>query len=517
MKKNMVCVAILFTGLLLCITLMTGGGSDAEDSTSVQNEQPNFLEYTVCTSSDDMIVGGSVNTTESPIPTDIVTFVVKDVNGTIVSKYTLECILDSENSTFEIVVNSLKLISDSSYKNAVVIIPQNLTHSAHTDSNGEKCKHSDGSYACTRVNPLGDIKSVETLIIQGSPVLGKLDGGYQFLNKGGSLRYFVIADNPTYSLGENGKYRDLINVRYCSNLQGVYFLSSGATLPSKIATSNSSIKTLDVYLSSSGNTQIPATLFAPYRDATADNCATVNLHFSRESTTPASFGDEDAAKMPTKHGITNFIIDVKSRYWLDYLGSMDVAGSVITNDYSMITVTGTPTHLITYSVSEGGKISVAEEAAEGQTVVVNVVPINGYYLKELRCKYGSSNETVADDNGYRFEMPDSDVELVAVFEKCIPTIESKHVVSGSQVSIDVDFKGNPSNGKTPVSASIYVKYAGDVGDVFTCGIFKMPVYSDGYSISYSTSMTSVAPVSYLIQVFAADGTCLNQKEVSISE
>lgn len=45
----------------------------------------------------------------------------------------------------------------------------------------------------------------------------------------------------------------------------------------------------------------------------------------------------------------------------------------------------------------------------------------------------------------------------------------------------------------------------------------MPVYSDGYSISYSTSMTSVAPVSYLIQVFAADGTCLNQKEVSISE
>lgn len=196
---------------------------------------------------------------------------------------------------------------------------------------------------------------------------------------------------------------------------------------------------------------------------------------------------------------------------------MDVAGSVITNDYSMITVTGTPTHLITYSVSEGGKISVAEEAAEGQTVVVNVVPINGYYLKELRCKYGSSNETVADDNGYRFEMPDSDVELVAVFEKCIPTIESKHVVSGSQVSIDVDFKGNPSNGKTPVSASIYVKYAGDVGDVFTCGIFKMPVYSDGYSISYSTSMTSVAPVSYLIQVFAADGTCLNQKEVSISE
>ena len=26
MKKNMVCVAILFTGLLLCITLMTGGG-----------------------------------------------------------------------------------------------------------------------------------------------------------------------------------------------------------------------------------------------------------------------------------------------------------------------------------------------------------------------------------------------------------------------------------------------------------------------------------------------------------
>lgn len=503
MRKSAVCVVIAILGILLVIASPIAG-SDADDSAS--SEQPVFGEYII--EMDGPIEKGDPDkTTTTPIPTDRVSFAVKNKQGEIVSKYSLNCILDDNASSFTVVKNTLKLTE--SYNNSVVIIPDKLVHSAHT-VDGVPCEHKGETYTCSKVNSLALGDSVETLIVKGSPELGSVSGGnYSNFITAGSLKTLIIEGNPTYCLGGLA----LVLGSGVKTLKEVHYLSSVETLP-QIWNSPSAASSLDVYLTSSEKTKIPANLLAPHRKASSDSYSTVNLHFSKGSLTPASF-DGTMLKKTTK---TNFIIDADSQYWTDYLRTSSVAQDVSLNEsgYSLMDVTGYPSHKINYTNYDGGSISSVAEAAKGQTVSIVVTPDDGYMLKDLKYTCAGVSNAIRDDGGYSFTMPDGDVQLVAVFEKCIPIIESKQTVSGSRICIDIDLNGMPSDGKAPSSISVFVRYAGGNADMFSKGTFTIPSYSDSYSASYETSITSQSPTSYLIQVFAADGTCLNQKEVLIS-
>lgn len=508
MRKSAVCAVIAILGMLFVIASPMAG-SDADDSTL--GEQSILSEYSI--SIDGSIEKGDDDkSTSTPKPTDRIPFVVKDKQDVTVSKYTLRCILDDDTSSFAVVMNSLVFFEG--YPNSVVIIPDELVHSAHTD-NGASCGHADKSYTCSKVNSLTlekDNAHVETLIVKGSPELGTANGGTpQSLITEGSLKNLIIEGNPTYSLSSSSSSVSLIDGSV--PIEKVFFLSQVEVFPI-IWSSNNKFPSLDVYLTSSEKTEIPADLLKPYRKATQESCSTVNLYFSENSVTPAKF---DGTKI-SKATKTNFVIDVKSQYWADYLKTSKVANEVDLNGegLSLIDVTGYPVHTIEYTQFDGGSISSVTEAASGQIVTIDVIPDDGYMLKELKYTNGNTSETIRDEGGYSFVMPDCDIKLVAVFEKCIPDIESKHTVSGSQISIDMKLTGTRSDGKVPSSISVYVRYAGDDADTFSKGTFVIPLYSNGYSVSYETSITTMNPASYLIQVFAADGTCLNQKEVLVS-
>lgn len=506
MRKSAVCVAVAILGVLFVMAFpMTG--SDADDS--IMEKQSVSSGYSISVDGE-IEDGGDDRSTTTPRPTCRVPFVVKDDQGVTVSKYTLRCVLDDTTSKFAVVMNSI--VFSESCDNTVVVIPDILEHTAHTD-NGVSCKHGDNvTYTCSNVGPLrfdGGNANVETLVVKGSPELGKSSGAAQsFITKGPSLKNLIIEGNPSYRLDT----RNLIDASV-SKLEKVYFLSEVETFP-MIWGTGSKILSLNIYLTSSEKTEIPANLLRPYNDASSTSCSTVNLHFSKDSVTPAKF-DGTMLRTITK---TNFIIDVESPYWADYLKTSKVADQVNLNNegFSLVDVTGYPAHEISYNQFDGGSISSVTKAASGQTVTIDVTPEDGYVLKELKYTYGSTSVTIRHEGGYSFVMPDRDIEVIAEFEKCIPVIESKHTVSGSQISIDMELTGTRSDGKVPSSISVYVRYAGDDADTFSKGTFVIPLYSNGYSVSYETSITTMNPASYLIQVFAADGTCLNQKEVLVS-
>lgn len=482
MKKSVVCVAVVIVVASLCVVSAIGG-TVADDGNAIQNDS-GFGKYTVSVDNE----GGGISTDTSSV--DKVNFVVK-CNNQIVSKYSFKCSLDSDKKTFGITTNSLSIVEGN-----VVIVPETFTHSSH-----DSCTHGDGDYTCVTVAPQ-NAKTAEILIIKGSPVLG--NDTSSVITKGASLKQLVIDGNPSYP------FSILVNYK-CSNLKEVHFLSDNPNLPNSL-TGSLNHSSLDVYLNSSSKTKIPGSLLSPSGSSLEDE-GTTNLHFSEASKLPASFGE---GTLPTGYSKTNFIIHTNSEYWDSYLKTGAVADKVITDEYRLITVTGFPSHTISCSSSEGGSIAVVGEAAKGESVVVKVIPDDGYMLKELRYNFNGTYTVIPDDGGYRFTMPDGDVQLVASFERCIPTVESSYVVSGSQISIDVNLGGDRSDGRAPSSVSVYVKYAGEEGDKFSVGTFRIPAYSNSYSLSYETSITSLTPVSYLVQVFAADGVCLNQKEVSLS-
>lgn len=493
----MVCVAVVIVVASLCVVSAIGG-IVAEDSNAIQNDS-GFEKYSVSVdTSEGGIEGSSINTTTTPKLVDLVHFIVK-CNDQIVSKYSFKCSL-TDNNTFEITTNSLELAEG--YENKVVIVPATFEHSSHKDVNGTDCSHSDGEYSCATVTPQST-KTVEILIIKGSPTLGTTVKNA--ITGGTNLKTVVIEGNPKYNC-------NVLMGTKCSNVKEIHFLSDNPNLPNSLV-SSLVLKSLDVYLNSTDKTTIPGALLNPGSNSTLADHGKINLHFSEGSKTPASFG---VGTNLAGYIETNFIIHANSEYWTSYLRTGKVASEVTTSEYSLITVTGSPSHKISCSSSEGGSIAVVSEAAKGESVVISVIPDDGYMLKELKYSYEGTYAAISDDGGYRFTMPDGDVQLVASFEKCIPVIESRHVVSGSQISIDVDLNGDRSDGRIPSSVSVYVKYAGEDGDKYSVGKLKIPSYSNDYSISYETSITSLKPVSYLIQVFAADGVCLNQKEVSIS-
>ncbi|MBQ3754592.1 MAG: hypothetical protein II867_00315 [Clostridia bacterium] len=76
-------------------------------------------------------------------------------------------------------------------------------------------------------------------------------------------------------------------------------------------------------------------------------------------------------------------------------------------------------HTITLNNTTNGSISCSTPwAAAGEDVVVSVTPDENYVLYTLKYSDGQSEYEIYEQNGvYSFEMPDSDVEITAVFRK----------------------------------------------------------------------------------------------------
>lgn len=76
-------------------------------------------------------------------------------------------------------------------------------------------------------------------------------------------------------------------------------------------------------------------------------------------------------------------------------------------------------HSISYQNGEGGTVSGPEEAAKGDSVKITVTPGEGYRLEHLNILSGSGTVNYTDNNDgtYTFEMPDSIVWIVPIFEQ----------------------------------------------------------------------------------------------------
>lgn len=499
MKKLIICAVAIVIGLSFCIV----SNIAASNVNGTDSDQVSF-DYSIEAKIDE-ITKGTSGSGINAIKVDVVPFVVSK-NNTEISKYTLKVAYDG--TSFIVKKNSLALIDG--FDNKVVVIPQSFTKVVEVDGTSISQE-----YTCETIETQST-KGVETLIIHGNPCIAADSSGLQTkaINvRSSPLRCLVFTGEPTYysKMGPMIFFNDGI-----VDMPAVYFLSSSAKLPNTIALATEIDSSMDVYLESTADTIIPGkildfdnTSFNP----TENNCTNVNLHFSANAEVPQQF---DCSSV-TKIGKFNFIIDVDSPYWAHYLGSGNVASKVVLNENVIVHAIGDPSFQITLAANEGGTVKVDDRAAEGQTVIVQATPSEGYYLKELKYSYGETSQTISGSDGYRFTMPAHEVKITAVFEKCIPSIKAEHTVSGSKIGIDVDLEGKPTDGKVPAKISIYVRYSGDDGDRFATGSFSIPVYSGSYQVSFETSMTFGSPVSYLVQVFAADGvTCLNQKEVVIT-
>lgn len=80
---------------------------------------------------------------------------------------------------------------------------------------------------------------------------------------------------------------------------------------------------------------------------------------------------------------------------------------------------------------------------------------------------------------------------------------------------DITLNGAVTEEDIPTTMKVYFKYKDQTGvDSFTMMKTDIKSFSSGYSITASSSMSSLTPVECLIQVFSND-LCLNEKVVTV--
>ena len=214
----------------------------------------------------------------------------------------------------------------------------------------------------------------------------------------------------------------------------------------------------------------------------------------------------------------SLVIDLKSKYWDDYIKDGNLANTTTGSLNQFIAdgrlkVCGNPSHAITRTVSEGGAISLPERASFKQTVTVIPSPNEGYILGTLEISYGGKTSTIVGPS-YSFEMPDMDVSISATFIKVIPLVV-KATSSGSEVSMDISVSGK-QNGVSPASISARVKYDGNTtGDRFVRMTVPIINYNGQFETELVASMSAFTPVECLIQIFSDSGGLLTQKVVAV--
>ena len=88
-------------------------------------------------------------------------------------------------------------------------------------------------------------------------------------------------------------------------------------------------------------------------------------------------------------------------------------------NYGTETLTSVPAYAITNGTQDAnGSITVAETAAENETVTVTLKPNKGYALDTLKYNDGNDHDIVADaQDAYKFTMPAKDVTVTATFKE----------------------------------------------------------------------------------------------------
>ena len=136
-------------------------------------------------------------------------------------------------------------------------------------------------------------------------------------------------------------------------------------------------------------------------------------------------------------------------------------------------------HTITVTTEGGGTASASHaKAAAGTTITLNATPDKGYHLKEWQVISGGV--TIVDD---KFTMPDSNVEIKAIFEEDAPPAPTDPAKPSISVTGTYTYNGSEHiatvNGYDPATMDISGNTATDAGDYTVRVTSKTGKWADG--------------------------------------
>ena len=147
-----------------------------------------------------------------------------------------------------------------------------------------------------------------------------------------------------------------------------------------------------------------------------------------------------------------------------------------------------PTEYIVTVTNDGNGIGTAtpSTAAAGTTITLTATPDGGYHFKEWEVISG--NVTIKDN---KFTMPDSDVEVKAVFEKDAPPVPTDPAKPNISVTGTYTYNGSVHtatvNGYDPATMDISGNTATDAGDYTVSVTSKTGKWTDGSTDAVTTA------------------------------
>ena len=150
-----------------------------------------------------------------------------------------------------------------------------------------------------------------------------------------------------------------------------------------------------------------------------------------------------------------------------------------TKELSITITKAAPTeYTITVTTEGGGTASASPaKAAAGTEITLTAMPNEGYHFKEWQVISG--NVTIKDN---KFTMPDSDVEVKAVFEKDAPPVPTDPAKPNISVTGTYTYNGSVHtatvNGYDPTTMNITGNTATDAGD-YTVSVTSKTKWADG--------------------------------------
>ena len=150
-----------------------------------------------------------------------------------------------------------------------------------------------------------------------------------------------------------------------------------------------------------------------------------------------------------------------------------------TKELSITITKDAPTeHAVTVTTEGGGTASASHaKAAADTTITLTATPNEGYHLKEWQVISGGV--TIKDD---KFTMPDSNVEIKAIFEKDAPPAPTDPAKPSISVTGTYTYNGSAHtatvNGYDPTTMNITGNTATDAGD-YTVSVTSKTKWADG--------------------------------------
>ena len=407
----------------------------------------------------------------------------------------------------------------------IAIVPSTFTVTIPDDftlnANDGKIHKFEGktTYSLSSVGTVNGTPCLKTLIILGSPTLStnlvRMNSLETVIFGGGSLSFSANAS--------------MVSNKIESSLTNIYFDTvEASTLLAQNVICRQDDQAINIYLKS-GEWESQG---KPVRNTISDKFGSgnysieVNIYFSKDSILPiGKYGNSTADRcadnvvfhvhkdttIDTTDDTTDDTTTKKIKFWSL---SDPVVASVIDSEDVAPEVFEYPAYKVTVSDCENGSVSVAtnykpgDYALPGSTVALYPIPADGYIVESITytCDGVATAVSRSDDGKYYFTMPSKNVSIGAVFKEALPKIESACTSNGSQLDISLTLTGSYSD-KIPDKVCVYVKYA-NADSTEAYSFAKMTVrisnYSSGYALSVTSSMSSLTPIEYLIQVYSGD-------------